>query len=162
MRHPIDARFNEIDGYIKRCNAADVPEEMRGYLFRYGSVLICGAVERSVEIIVLERLTSKAHPRVLNFVKAHFKRGHNLDCAAIEELLGRFDISWKSSFCDFVQQNADVKEAISSCYAVRNSVAHGGTASIGSARLSELYSASKRLIDGLITSTATRHRDIGE
>ena len=88
--------------------------------------------------IVLTRLTKKAHPRVLSFISSDFKRGRNMDCEAIAQLLNRFGSGWYREVTDFVKSNSDLKKAVSSCYAVRNSVAHGGTGSLGANRLSEL------------------------
>jgi RiboL-PSP-HEPN len=153
MQQELDSRFRAIQAFVEQSCAAVVPEQVQGYLFRFGTVLICGYVERSMEIIILSRLKRKAHPRVLNFVKSHFSRGSNFDCAAVEQLLNRFDATWYRSFCRFVEDNPDVKEGISSCYSVRNSVAHGGTMSVGSARLKELLSISQKLIDGIVRST---------
>jgi hypothetical protein len=90
----------------------------------------------------------------LNFVKSHFLRGTNFDCAAIEQLLNRFDSGWYRSFQKFIEDNPEIKEGISSCYSVRNSVAHGGTMSVGSARLRELFDVSRRLIDAIARCTA--------
>jgi hypothetical protein len=47
-----------------------------------------------------------------------------------------------------------VKEGVSSRYAVRNSVAHGGTMSVGIKRLRELLELSQRLIEGVVQATA--------
>jgi HEPN superfamily RiboL-PSP-like protein len=126
MRQELDSRFRAIEEFVEYSCSAGVPEQVQSYLFRFGTVLICGNIERSVEIIVLSRLKHRAHPRVLSFIKSHFLRGTNLDCAAVEQLLNRFDSGWYRSFCKFIEENPDVKEGISSCYSVRNSVAHGG------------------------------------
>ena len=69
----IEQRFRSLEQQIElACSAAD--EEVAASLRQYGTVLICGFVERSIEVVLLERLTRRAHPRVLNFVKSHFKR----------------------------------------------------------------------------------------
>jgi RiboL-PSP-HEPN len=149
----IETRAAELQKYIASLADKSLPEETKAYLIRFGTVLICGYVERAIEIIVLTRLTKKAHPRVLSFVQSHFKRGRNMDCEAIGQLLNRFDASWYRAFLSFVDANADVKEGISSCYSVRNSVAHGGTGSLGANRLNELLELSSRLIDGIKAAT---------
>src|SRR5262245_60036579 len=153
MQQQLENRFRAVEAFVHQSSAARVPEEIRSYLFRFGTVLICGNIERSVEIIILSRLTSRAHPRVLNFVTSHFSRGTNVDCAAIGQLLNRFEPGWYRSFQKFVDDNEDVKDGVSSCYSVRNSVAHGGTMSVGGARLRELLNMSRRLIDGVVDAT---------
>jgi hypothetical protein len=76
-----------------------------------------------------------------------------MDCEAIGQLLNRFDANWYRGFLAFVNANADVKEGISSCYSVRNSVAHGGTGSVGANRLRELLELSTKLIEGIKAAT---------
>src|SRR5215211_493083 len=134
MQFQLDTRYNAVEAFVTEASTADVPERIQSYLFRFGMVLICGNVERSIEIIILDRLASKAHPRILSFVKTHFQRGTDFDCAAVEQLLQRFDPDWYRAFSAFVESNPDIKEGISSCYVVRNSVAHGGTMSVGKKR----------------------------
>lgn len=154
MQFQLDSRANAVAAFISRCSDKDLPPELQSELCRFGTVLICGNVERSLEIIVLERLSKKAHPRILEFIKSHFKRGTNYDCSAIAQLLNRFDTDWYRSFEAFVAANGDVKEGISSCYALRNATAHGGTGNIGARRLTELFDLSKQLISGIVAATA--------
>ncbi|WP_143132007.1 HEPN domain-containing protein [Methylobacterium sp. 174MFSha1.1] len=153
MQYQLDSRFVALKKYVNYACASQESDEIKGNLYRFGTVLICGNIERCVEIITLERLAHRAHPRVLNFVKSHFKRGNNFDCGAIIQLLNRFDPNWAKSFEKFLESNIDVTDGISSLYVVRNSVAHGGAQSVGSQRLTELYEVSQRLINGLVEAT---------
>jgi len=75
----------------------------------------------------------------MSFLKAYFKRGTNYDCDQISQLLYRFDTTWGHDFEEFVEKNSAVREGISSCYAVRNSVAHGGGQSLGPRTLLQYY-----------------------
>lgn len=152
--HAINNRSAELKKYIDSLSEKSIPEETKAHLVRFGTVLICGHVERAIEVIILTRLTHRAHPRVLSFIKAHFARGRNMDCEAIAQLLNRFDPDWYRSFLAFVSANADVKEGISSCYSVRNSVAHGGNGNLGAARLQQLLEMSSKLIEGVRASTS--------
>lgn len=83
MEHEIASRALAIQSFIDQSSRSEIGEHIQSYLFRFGSVLICGYIERSVEIIVLHRLSRRAHPRVLSFVKSHFARGRNFDCGAV-------------------------------------------------------------------------------
>lgn len=154
MQHELDTRFAALETYVNKAAASTADEQLKSYLFRFGAVLICGNIERSIEIIILSRLQARAHQRVLNFVKSHFARGQNLDCPAIEQLLNRFDSEWYRKFARFVEENHDVKEGVASCYAVRNSAAHGGTQGVGDRRLKELLAISKRVPDAVVRATA--------
>lgn len=151
--HPLDMRFKQLQAYVEKTCLEASSDEMRGHLYKFGLILICGYIEQSVRIIVMERLDKRAHPRVLNFVKSHFERGMNCNCATIEEILGRFDIGWRDRFCEFLNDNPDVRDGVASCYAVRNSVAHGGAQSLGSARLNELLQIGRRLVEGVVEAT---------
>jgi hypothetical protein len=150
----IASRIVQIDQFVAQASGKDVPEQIQSHLSRFGAVLVCGLIERSVEHVILERLAGRAHPRVLRFIRSHFQRGSNYDCEAIEQLLRRFDNEWGERFHDFVSNHDEIREGIASVYAVRNSVAHGGTNSMGLTRLKELFSVSKELIESLHACTA--------
>lgn len=69
------------------------------------------------------------------------------------QLLSRFDPEWHQRFQSFLKAHPDLSERVSSCYAVRNSVAHGGTMNIAGQRLREYFEVGKRLVDGVINAT---------
>ena len=154
MRGQLDNRISELEKYVDQITHSTTETQTSSYLCRFGAVLVCGFIERSVEIVILDRLTKKAQPQVLEFIKSHFRRGTNYNCANIEELFGRFDHKWRQNFSKFIEENADIKEGIASAFAIRNSVAHGGSASIGIKRLKELVEIAKRLVDALISATS--------
>ena len=58
----------------------------------------------------------------------------------------RFDSEWGRKFEKFVEENNRVKEGVSSCYSVRNSVAHGGGQSLGPNALKQFYDATLTLV----------------
>lgn len=154
MDHELKARLKTLDRFIAQAQALPEDDQLKSYLCRLGTVLICGNIEQSVQIIILSRLRPKAHDHVLNFIKSHFKRGQNLDCEAIQQLLTRFDSGWYKAFSKFVDGSPGLKDGISSCYAIRNSTAHGGSQSVGIRGLKEMFETHKLLIDGLIMATA--------
>ena len=149
---PIEQRYESLKRDIELACSAD-DERVGAALQKYCTVLICGFVERSVEIIILERLKSRAHPRVLKFVKAHFKSGTNYDCAAISELLERFDLEWRREFDKFVSRHEEEVEALRSTYSVRNSVAHGGTANVSAKLLKTRVVHIKSIVDAVLLAT---------
>jgi hypothetical protein len=79
MRHQLEMRFKAIEAFVNDASTRQIPEQIQSYLFRFGTVLICGNIERSIGIIILDRLADRAQPRVLTFVKSHFTRGTNFD-----------------------------------------------------------------------------------
>jgi hypothetical protein len=118
-------------------------------------VLVCGFVERSVETVIMDKIAQRAHPRVLRFVKAHFERGTNYHCEAIEQLLERFDLAWVAEFRAFLEPRDDLRQALRSAYSLRNSIAHGGgAANPGPSRVRQLYQSAKQVVDALEQATA--------
>lgn len=149
----IEQRFKHLQQQIElACNASD--DEVATDLRKFGTVLICGFVERSIEVILLERLRPLAQPRVLSFVKSHFKRGTNYNCETICQLLERFEPEWKNKFQDFMDKNEKEVDGLTSTYSVRNSVAHGGSGSINGNTLRERRDDAKRIVDALVKATS--------
>lgn len=155
MQAVINARKVKLDAFFQRAKSKSLDDQIRADMARHGAVLVCGFIERCVEIIILERLANRAHPRVLNFIRSHFKRGTNYDCEPISQLLDRFDSEWAANFRDFVSKNEDVAAELASAYALRNSIAHGGDSNRGLMGVVDLYTAAKRAVDGLIEATRT-------
>ena len=148
----IEQRFVALERQIElACSTGD--EEVSSSLRRFGSVLICGFVERSVEVVVLERLRDRAHPKVLSFVKSHFKKGTNYNCNEIRQLLDRFDSKWGNEFGKFIMDHEKEVEALSSTYSVRNAVAHGGGGGINAPTLKDRLADAKKIVDALIEAT---------
>jgi len=105
--------------------------EVTSYLCRFGSVLVCGHLERCLELILLDKFEGTMPPQMSTFLRKFFGAGTNYDCERITALLNRFDSNWGAALDAFVAENPRVKESVSSCYAVRNSVSHGGTHNAG-------------------------------
>jgi len=145
----VERRFQALEQQIDLARAAK-DDEVSSSLRRFGTVLICGFVERSVEVVLLERLRDRAHPRVLNFVKSHFKRGTNYNCENICQLLDRFDPDWGREFESFMKNNEKEVDALASTYSVRNSVAHGGSGGISVSALRDRLDDARKVIDAPI------------
>jgi hypothetical protein len=71
-------------------------------------------------------------------------RPHDGDAG--DAIRGKAPIARGRDIEDFVEKNSAVKEGISPCYAVRNSVAHGGGQSLGPRRLLQYYDTSFMLV----------------
>jgi hypothetical protein len=142
----IEQRFIALDKLVRAAQTKGLDELTASYFCKLGSVLICGNLERCIELILSEKIASKSPPQVMSFLKAYFKRGTNYDCDQLCKLLYRFDPTWGRDFEEFVDKNSAMKEGISSCYAVRNSVAHGGGQSLGPRTLTQYYDASLTLV----------------
>ncbi|NFV78885.1 HEPN domain-containing protein [Magnetospirillum aberrantis] len=153
MRFAIESRVKKLDSFFSRAGANSVDDEIRADMAKFGAILICGFVERSVEIIVLERLSGRAHPRITKFIQSYFKKGTNYSCEQIKQLLEKFDVNWSRNFKVFMDENGMVVDQLDSAYTLRNSVAHGGEQNRGLAGVRELYLAAKVVVDGVVSST---------
>jgi cellulose biosynthesis protein BcsQ len=153
MRHAIESRERKLDAFFDRAKRQVEADEIISDLAKLGAVLACGYVERCVEVIVLERLSNKAHDRVLNFIRSFFKRGVNYDCEAICQLLIRFDPQWESEFRKLLNNNDQWTSSLSSLYALRNSIAHGGDQNSGLSGVKSHYEDCKHIIQALIKAT---------
>ena len=137
MQFVIEQRFAELEKLVVAVQARGLDEQVASYLCKLGSVLVCGNLEKCVEHLLIEKVGGESQPRVTNFLKTHFRMGRNYDCENILQLMFRFDSDWGRKFEKFVEENSRIKEGVSSCYAVRNSVAHGGGNSFGPSALKQ-------------------------
>jgi RiboL-PSP-HEPN len=146
MSFVIENRFKAVEKVVLAAQAKGLDPEVASYYCRLGAVLVCGNIERCVEILLTDRICEGSIPQVGSFLNSYFKRGTNYDCETLSKLLFRFDSGWGHKFRNFIEKNDEVKEGITSCYAVRNSIAHGGSNSIGPTILRQYYENSITLI----------------
>lgn len=152
MQHSIDSRQRKLDTFFARARSVK-DDELKSDMARFGVVLVCGYVERCVEVIMLDRLTSRAQPRVLQFIKTYFKKGTNYDCEAICQLLIRFDQGWSNAFRTTIEANDGWEASLTSAYALRNSIAHGGDGNKGLPGVESFYTDCKSIVAALIEAT---------
>ncbi len=139
MQISVENRFRTVERLILAAQEKGLEEEIASYFCKLGCIMTCGAVERSVEILILEHVGSRSSPEVQSFLRAYFKRGVNYDCDEIASLLHRFNKEWGHRYEDYVAKNDPVKQGVASLYSVRNSVAHGGANSTGPSNLKEYF-----------------------
>jgi hypothetical protein len=149
----IESRKRQLDAYFARAVDPRLPEEIQSDLAKHGTILICGFIERSVENVIMDHVTSRSQPRIASFIKGHFRRGTNYDCEAIAQLLDRFDVAWGDKFRTFKGSRDDIVQAVNSAYELRNSIAHGGTANRGIRGVIDLFKAAKEAVDALDSAT---------
>lgn len=152
MKFVVEQRFATLERLVLKANDKGLDEEQASYLSRLGSVLVCGNIERCVETLIVNRVSKHSSVQTSSFLKSYFKRGTNYDCEAIVQLLHKFDNNWGKAFDCSISQ--EVRESVASCYAVRNSIAHGGGSSLGPRILKQYYEASFTMIAELERSLA--------
>ena len=146
MSIAIESRFREVEKLVVAAQAKNLDPEIAAYYCKLGCVMICGAIERSMEILISDRIGGRSAPQVNSFFRSFFKRGTNYDCEEITQLLYKFDSDWGSRFKEFISINDQVKSSVASCYAIRNSIAHGGSQSLGPKILKQYYDSAFTLI----------------
>lgn len=148
----IEQRKRALDAYFAR--AAQLgDDQIKADLAKLGAVLSCGFVERSVEVIVMQRINRRAHDRVKSFIKSHFKKGTNYDCTAVCALLERFDLSWARRMRKWMDENPGPVESLTSVYGLRNSIAHGGGQTSSLARIMAYAEDCKAVVDATLHAT---------
>lgn len=130
MAIAIESRFREVERLVLAAQTKNLDPEVASYYCKLGCVMICGTIERSIEALVAERIGGRSVPQVSSFFRSFFKRGTNYDCEEISKLLYKFDSRWGKDFKNLISKNEQVKSSVSSCYFVRNSIAHGGGQSL--------------------------------
>ena len=145
MSLPIEHRFSSLEQLVVLANSKDTDELTASYLSRLGSVLVCGNLERCLEIVITERFSRFGH-QIPSFFRSFFKRGTNYDCDEIKQFLFKFDKGWGEAFESYIASNSHVKEGLNSCYAIRNAIAHGGSQSLGPRTLKQYFDVSFELV----------------
>lgn len=146
MSIAVQSRFREVEKLVVVAQGKGLDDETASYFCKLGCVMICGAIERSVEILITDRVAARSAPQVASFFKSFFRRGTNYDCDAIQKVLFKLDKGWGHAFEDFIGINEQVRSDISSCYAMRNSIAHGGTPSLGPKILKQYFDSAFTLV----------------
>lgn len=146
MAYVIEQRFISLEKLVVAAEAKGIDPQVQSYFCSLGIVLICGNIERCVEHLVTERVAGRTAPQVSSFLKGFFKRGTNYDCEQIKSLFYRFDKRWGAAFESYIDANSFVKDSISSCYGLRNTVAHGGSSNVGHKNLRQYFNASFDLV----------------
>ena len=147
MSLEIEYRFSVVEKFINQATAKGLEEAQASRLCQLGSIMVCGNLERCVELTISRRLEKQSPKQVASFLKAFFRRGSNYDCDAICQLVHKFDNVWGKRL--EVALTESMRDSISSCYSVRNSVAHGGTNSLGPKSLRQYFDASFEVIVAL-------------
>lgn len=153
MKLAIESRERRLDAFFARAKKFPTDDEVASDLAKLGAVLACGYIERCVEVVILDRISHRAHARVVGFIKTHFKKGTNYDCEAINQLLERFEKSWADKFRAEIAKNEQWTSSLSSLYSLRNSIAHGGDQNRSLIGVETLYNEVKFVVKILVEST---------
>ena len=142
LRAQIDQTFKRIE----RRDASDF--ELRSDFAKFLCILLSGFIERSVQELAMECCRHMSSGPALNFALAQLDgRGANPTSERILQMVGSFDPSWGENLRSFLTQER--KAALDSVVGLRNSIAHGGSATTSYARVCEYRDRIADVIDHL-------------
>ena len=134
-----------LDALFSSARSLDSEPEIQSHWARYLCVLTAGFVEQGIRTIVSEYCRHKASPQVLRFVQARLHKFQNPKMGKILEIVGQFDNDWKVRL--EAQCLGELKDAIDSIMANRNSIAHGRDTNIGLVSIRDYYQRAKRVLE---------------
>lgn len=103
----------------------NVSPETLAHWAKYVCVLVSGYMEQSIKEILLTHSNEKAAPSISRYVENSWPNSKNMKCDSIGEILGHFDIRWKSNFETWLAEDEQRKQCINNIVTWRNSIAHG-------------------------------------
>lgn len=138
LKQRLDATFQRIEG-------VDSDLELRSDFARYLCVLVSGYLERAVAELVLEHARRSGGPSLQRFVETKTRRFANANSERLQNLLGSFDADWRQTLGFFLVD--ELKDAVDSVVALRNTIAHGGSVGVTYQRISDYYMRVQKVVD---------------
>ncbi len=132
-----------LDATFGRCGrVADL--ETQSDLARYLCVLVSGYLEKAAAELVLEHARRTGGPTLQRYVEKTTKRFANVDAEKLKTLLGKFNGDWRDELDTFIVD--DLRDAVNSIVGLRNSIAHGGSATVTYGRVVDYYNRVEKVI----------------
>lgn len=127
----ISNRFSEIARFISDAqNWAQVDARLDSHFAAYACVLLSGAIEASVERIIALKMQAIGDRETENYViRVLGERFRNPNWGAINGLLSQFSSSYRDSWASQFPSTGRTQNALESINAIKNSLAHTGSAS---------------------------------
>lgn len=142
VKQSFERRIDQAITQIKELRKRDDADEIISNLSKYLCILISGYTEKVFIIMLVQHFSVRANPRIVRFISQTYKHTTNLTMEKIEEILQKFDDSWK----DGLQNNPsyeEYKESIQAIYDNRNKIAHGENVNVTASNLEQWYSKIK-------------------
>lgn len=115
-------RKTKIESLLRQAKSVE-SDELQNELARYICIRISGLIETTVRDCYVEYVKSRCAPDVAQYVGQQLKRFQNPDMDKLIDLARGFNEKWSSELENI---DSEIKEAVISVVATRNSVAHGG------------------------------------
>lgn len=124
---------------------------VRDWLARLLVVRSCGYLEQTVLEVSRYYIDSRSGGLVRSFARSWLERGRNPGPEALEEAVGRFDISLAQDLCAFLNEDDQrLRRELMFLIDRRNRIAHGLNEGIGSRKALELVEVSRAIADWFI------------
>lgn len=134
-RQRIDHLFQKISSIL---NPADQSEWSK-----YLCVLVSGYIEESLRVLLEEYAYNNSSSNIQNFVAKEIKNITNCSVGKIENILSKFDSTWKDNFTDQIasksKRSDEIKNSINSVVTNRHQIAHGKNISLNYSSVSNYY-----------------------
>lgn len=107
---------------------------------KYVCVLVSGYMEQAIKEILLSYSSQKSAPTVNRYIEKTWPSSRNMNVAAIEDTLAKFDPSWGESFHAWLDSSLERKATINNIVAWRNNIAHGNESNTTGVTMSSVKS----------------------
>jgi hypothetical protein len=101
---------------------------VQSHWVKYVCVLISGYLEQAIKEILIEHADGRSPTRASNYVRASWPSSRNMNCDAIDQIVGYFDDEWSHRFSQWLDEDDQRKKEINEIVKWRNSIAHGNEA----------------------------------
>ncbi|SRR6266705_604644 len=146
----------EVDLAVDRCqkhvaSMTTKDPEIESFLTVYVLIRICGAFEKEIQRLVIERANQTKDKDVVSFVKHTMETYRGLLTSDLKGLLRRFGDVHGDTFDEFLLKDAEVAQRYQNIVLNRHSIAHGTPITITLEELIASYPESKKVIDKMQT-----------
>ncbi len=143
----LSRQLQKLQGLIQRTRQASSDDlELQAHWGRYLCVLVAGFVENALVEIYSDFVQNASSSPVAKFASSHLSRIQNPKAERFLEIAGSFKSSWVNELKNFLNEEGR-KDAIDSIMANRHLIAHGQSAGITVARVSEYLVKCIEVID---------------
>lgn len=146
MRDIETVRYQKrLDGLFAHVKLMSDNAELQSHWARYLCILISGFLEVSVRSLYGAYAKGKSSPYVANFVERNLERLQNPSMEKILNLAASFSPSWEAELR--AATDGELKDAVDSVVANRNSISHGQDVGITYVRVLDYYKRVNRVLE---------------
>jgi len=134
----IDSKIKRIEQLLKTVPLDDSAGlEIQSHWAKYTCVVISGALEESIKILLRQYAEQRASSPISNFASNQLGFFQTASTDEIGKLLAKFDKRWEKAFSDYLTE--EIKTAVNSIVGNRHRVAHGLDSAVTISQLKEWF-----------------------